>query len=319
MVLPKKQQLYNKGGQIMFCGKCGSAIPDGNSFCGKCGTPIPDFPKQFSEQVNQQSVQQVPVIMVAQPVPVVKSNSAAIVGLIFGIIGLCLCWVPFVWAVLGVIGLILSVVGVCKINECHSGTGSAVTGLVFSFIGVIVGAVLAVGLNTYLNKAQTAYDKDSHKSAKPNIEMSIQNICDIRYEAPSSWNYRESGMYKYYYPDKNDTNVFLMVFHMETEAKSPTDDDFEVFLDGIVEGFTSDDEIQTHRVVSRKIEKKNGFYLGLIDLKVTADSKYREMYFYVALDVKTGKCYCFLFTQPESISEENKKVFNYVTETIELR
>lgn len=35
----------------MFCNKCGSKVPEGNSFCGACGTPVP-------VQVNYQPVEQ---------------------------------------------------------------------------------------------------------------------------------------------------------------------------------------------------------------------------------------------------------------------
>lgn len=41
----------------MYCGKCGSPIPDGDSFCFKCGAPV----SQKTEQINY--------VIVSQPVP----------------------------------------------------------------------------------------------------------------------------------------------------------------------------------------------------------------------------------------------------------
>ena len=40
----------------MYCGKCGSSIPDGNSFCSKCGAPISQNTTQANVNANSQSV-----------------------------------------------------------------------------------------------------------------------------------------------------------------------------------------------------------------------------------------------------------------------
>ena len=98
----------------MFCGKCGSSIPDGNSFCGKCGAPISNPSIQTSTQPITQPVQVVPITIEPQSMPVKKTNSAAITGFVFGIVGICLCLVPYVGFVCGLIGLVLSIVGITK-------------------------------------------------------------------------------------------------------------------------------------------------------------------------------------------------------------
>ena len=42
----------------MYCGKCGSAIPDGNSFCSKCGAPISQVTPQVIVTANPQQASQ---------------------------------------------------------------------------------------------------------------------------------------------------------------------------------------------------------------------------------------------------------------------
>lgn len=49
----------------MYCGKCGSPIPDGNSFCSKCGAPISQEVKQTTINTNPQPVP--PITQTSQP------------------------------------------------------------------------------------------------------------------------------------------------------------------------------------------------------------------------------------------------------------
>ena len=156
----------------MFCGKCGSTIPDGNSFCAKCGAPISDPSNLSSVQSDTQSVQPVPVIMMAQPTSTTRTNGAAIAGLVFGIVTICLCWVPYVGAILGSVGLILSIVGICKIRACGRGAGQAITGLILSSLGLIFGVAMIVTLNSYVNNAQAV--AESQKATQTTVDPSFE-------------------------------------------------------------------------------------------------------------------------------------------------
>lgn len=139
----------------MYCSKCGTAIPDDSVFCSSCGATISNSAEQVTSQPVVQPAQTVPVIMVTQPNPAttVRSNGAGVAGLVFGILSLCLGWIPYVGWLFIVLGLIFSIVGLAKRNATK---GAAIAGLILSIIGVFIGSVLVLGINAYLNKARAA-------------------------------------------------------------------------------------------------------------------------------------------------------------------
>ena len=153
----------------MFCGKCGSSIPDGNAFCSNCGASITDSSEQSSVQQPIQTVQTVPVIMVTQPAT--KANAAAITGFVFGIIAFFLCLVPYVGLVFGLVGLILSIVGINKKKEGGRGGGLAITGLLLSIIGMFMGFVMILGISSYVSKAQA-----SQSAYESSVSASLSEI-----------------------------------------------------------------------------------------------------------------------------------------------
>lgn len=160
----------------MFCGKCGANIPDENTFCSQCGSPIPNVSDLSSVQPDTQTFQPVPVIMMAQPGPVKRTNGAAIAGFVLGIVSVCLCWVPYVGLLLGIVGLIFSIVGISKKNACGSGGGFAITGLILSIIaGLFMGSVMTLGMNTYLNKLEAAASQSAYESSVKEAEISRVN------------------------------------------------------------------------------------------------------------------------------------------------
>lgn len=57
----------------MYCGKCGSSVPDGNSFCSNCGAPI----SQKTTQVNVNAYSQ------QVPPPVQAPQQRSSVGRVF--------------------------------------------------------------------------------------------------------------------------------------------------------------------------------------------------------------------------------------------
>ncbi len=146
----------------MFCGKCGSAIPDGNTFCSQCGTPIPNSSDQPLVQSAAQPVQPVPVVMMTQAAPIKRTNGVAIAGFVLGIFATLFCIVPGLGMILGIVGLILSIIGITKKKSCGSGGGLAITGLILSIIGVM-GLVMVLGINSYTRKAQ-AYSQSAYET-----------------------------------------------------------------------------------------------------------------------------------------------------------
>lgn len=303
----------------MFCGKCGANIPEGNTFCSVCGAPINYPSEQTTVQATSKPIQTVPVIMVNQPAPVKKTNGAAIAGLVFGIIALCLCWVPYVGVGLGFVGFILSIIGISMISNCNSGAGSSITGLILSIVGVIIGLILTLSMKAYLSRANAAYESVKQQSATLSISGGTQKIGKITYEVPSSWSHDESDNYYYFYPDSNNTNAFLMVFSQETGMKSITATDFELYIDGVIRGFTADGSMQNLRIDERETEQKEDCFVGIINMHATVQDEDDEMLVYLIIDNQTCTCYMFSFIQPGSVSEEYKEEFNKIIDSIRLR
>ena len=165
----------------MFCESCGSQVPDGQAFCSNCGKPVaqpvqpaaqPVQPvQQYAQPVAQpvytQPVAQPQPVVQVQPAPVVvvqqqpakRGNGMATAGLVFGILTLVFCWIPFLNWFLGLLGLIFSIVGVARKNV--GGKGAAIAGLILTILGSIIGfilffAVLGTSLTSYMEAAEEA-------------------------------------------------------------------------------------------------------------------------------------------------------------------
>lgn len=68
-----------------------------------------------------------------------KSNSMGTAGFVLALLALVLCWIPVVNWILWLLGVIFSIIGVCK-KGCKKGL--AITGLILSFIGIIIDIVV---------------------------------------------------------------------------------------------------------------------------------------------------------------------------------
>lgn len=302
----------------MFCGKCGANIPDGNTFCSICGAPINYSSDQSVVQATPQPIQAIPVIMVNHPTPARKTNGAAIAGLVFGIVTLFLCWVPYVGVGIGIIGFILSIIGISMISKCNSGGGPAITGLILSVVGVLIGLIFTLSLKAYLDRANAAYESVQQQSSTISIATSTQNIGQITFEVPSSWSYDESDNYQYFYPENNKTGALLMVFSQETGMDSFTKATFESYIDGMIEGFKTDAGMQNIKIDKKETDQKDNCFIGIINIHADFQDVYDEIMFYIVVDKRTGTSYMFSFTQPENISEEYKEIFNYITDSVKL-
>ena len=137
----------------MYCNKCGSNIPDDSAFCPVCGASFADFTTQKSIQDIPQSTQPIPVIVTSQAQKVSRSNGMGTAGLILGIAGMFLSWLPYVGWIIPLLGLIFSIVGLTKRNTVK---GAAIAGLILSILSFFFGMVMSLGIGAYLNKARAA-------------------------------------------------------------------------------------------------------------------------------------------------------------------
>ena len=128
----------------MFCSFCGAEYQDNDAFCPECGAPNLVKAAQTSGNIGAQYYQPPQYIVYSSPfpAPAPRNIGAAITGLVFGIIGFCTSYIPYLGAFLGLIGLVLSIGGLADRNG--GAKGAATTGLIFSIFAVIIGIVVSV-------------------------------------------------------------------------------------------------------------------------------------------------------------------------------
>jgi hypothetical protein len=79
------------------------------------------------------------------PPPQQQGNGMAVAGLVLGILGAVLFFVPFIGWILAILGIIFGAVGNSKANKIGGkGKGMAIAGLVLGLIGLVVGVGLFV-------------------------------------------------------------------------------------------------------------------------------------------------------------------------------
>ena len=147
----------------MYCNSCGSVIPDGQSFCSNCGAAAPAQQpvQQAQPQQYQQPVQNYQPINTQgyqQPVQnyqsaagttynyqAPKKNGMATAGLVFAIISLVFCWLPFLSWLPMLLALIFSIVGIAKGKKCGK-KGKAVAALIITIIAIAIQVIVFVGV-----------------------------------------------------------------------------------------------------------------------------------------------------------------------------
>lgn len=187
-----------------FCTNCGAPVTASAAKPVQAAAPVtapvavPAAPaaqpvyQQPAQPVYQQPVYQQPVQPVYQP-PVYQTvyqqpayqqvnpnakrgNGAATAGLVFGILTLVFCWIPFLFGVFGLMGLIFSIVGLCKRNA--SGKGKAIAGLILTILGSVIGALFQTVL---------------WAAVAENMEKSYSNAVENLYNTSYSANGAGSG------------------------------------------------------------------------------------------------------------------------------
>ena len=124
------------------CPYCGEEVPESATKCMYCTAWLneqgPETVKNDSvppRQPEYQSTTPVTNVYVnaAQPQAARGKNGPGIAGLVLSIIGLVLCWVPFVDFILWFLGFLFSFIGMFKRPK-----GVAIAGLVISIISLVV-------------------------------------------------------------------------------------------------------------------------------------------------------------------------------------
>lgn len=114
------------------------------AFCKNCGTQLDDSYKVWPNCGQPVAAQSVAQPQAAAPATVEEPKGPwkvfAILGLIFGIIGLVLSWASFGGLTISVVALVFSILGL-KSKAKH---GMAVAGLVLSIIALALSTILVI-------------------------------------------------------------------------------------------------------------------------------------------------------------------------------
>lgn len=113
---------------MAFCKNCGTQLDDNYKVCPNCGQPV----------VAQPAQQEAAPVAVEEPKGPWKVF--AILGLVFGIVGLVLSWASFGGLIISVVALVFSILGL-KSKAKH---GMAVAGLVLSIIALALSLILFI-------------------------------------------------------------------------------------------------------------------------------------------------------------------------------
>ena len=131
--------------------------------------------------------QPVQPVVVAEPVPGKRSVVFAILGFIFGILSVSLCWIPIlvfipfglilaIVLILFLLGLVFSIIGMVKKNGGVKGL--AITGLILSILGILLSVIFMgsiLGMASYLNKAKAASSSiQAHNSSISIVNSEIE-------------------------------------------------------------------------------------------------------------------------------------------------
>jgi len=127
----------------MICNHCGQELQDDSVFCTNCGNKITAQPTQEVSCEPQQTTQPAPA----------KRNVFVKLAFIFSIVGLCLCWIPYLGVTISEAALALSIVGLVLKKKFTLGTEKAKTALTLSIVGLVLGFILTSILNEIIINA----------------------------------------------------------------------------------------------------------------------------------------------------------------------
>ncbi|MFF2197437.1 DUF4190 domain-containing protein [Streptomyces sp. NPDC058157] len=99
-------------------------------------------------------------------------NGPAVAAMVLGVVG----WVTsivFVGGLFGVVGLGLGVAALRKAGRTGVGRGMAVTGLVTSFLAIVVSVLVAVFMTWYANQTQPCYDPGSFRQYRECVHQQL--------------------------------------------------------------------------------------------------------------------------------------------------
>ena len=140
----------------MVCRNCGNENMPGVANCARCGAYLgyPSTPPTYGATYPTTPPAYGSSSYPTYPTPEatgMPGKGAGITSLVFGIISIVLCWIPFLPIVTGLVGLILGIVGKSSASSAGRTNGVAIAGLICSAVmlgfyvfGLIIGLMIAL-------------------------------------------------------------------------------------------------------------------------------------------------------------------------------
>jgi small-conductance mechanosensitive channel len=94
-----------------------------------------------------------------------QGNGMAVAGLVLGIIGLLLCWIPFFGWILALLGIVFGALGMSKAKKIGgAGNGMAVAGLILGVVAMLAGIVVFVLAMMATRALENELERELHRS-----------------------------------------------------------------------------------------------------------------------------------------------------------
>lgn len=114
----------------------------------------------------------------------------AVAGLVLGILGLVLCWIPFVGWLCALLGIILGGLGMSKAKSiAGKGKGMAIAGLICGLIGLLIGVMLFVLATMAVSSFESYVKKGKRSEANlqlRSMETKIKTFYNEKARLPAS-------------------------------------------------------------------------------------------------------------------------------------
>ena len=144
------------------CPYCGEEIPETATKCMYCTAwlkeeqpPVQPLAASVPPPIQPEPAPVQPQPAAVEPQPVRRKNGIATAGLVLSIVGLALCWFPFVNLVLWFLGILFSFIGVFKRPR-----GKAIAGLIISVVSIVVILIIYAVYGTALMESDALYELD---------------------------------------------------------------------------------------------------------------------------------------------------------------
>lgn len=114
-------------------------------------------------------------------------NGMATAGMICGIVGIVLCWFPFIGLIAGLLGIVFGAIGMSKAGRLNGlGKGAGITGLVCGILSFfLTGMMAAIAIPAFLEYMDKGKRTDTDRELR-RIETHIKVYYNERAELPPS-------------------------------------------------------------------------------------------------------------------------------------